>query len=229
MTFFALYVFRNKPVKEKGMLTILVPAYNIGLFAYPLVSSIWGDEGLRYFGMFDIGNSFIIFGSNYIIASKYSGEVSSVDYKSILKKVATSISLLAYTGTLIFKITGLNFPDFLLNIAGTLSKGNTPLSLLLLGLYLSFNFNAGHLANMLKVLAMRYVPGLLTGILIYLFLPANMLYRTTLMVGMILPISLATIPYSVQFKYDSKFVGTLNNITIVASFILMWIMVSIIT
>ena len=40
---------------------MIVPGFNIGLFAYPLVEGIWGQEGIKYFGMFDMGNAFIVF------------------------------------------------------------------------------------------------------------------------------------------------------------------------
>ena len=43
-----------------------------------------------------------------------------------------------------------------------------------------------------------------------------------MLIGFILPISFTVIPYSVEFGYDTKFVGTVNNLTIVISFLLMW-------
>ncbi len=71
MAVVGLTVFKRESRRTKGMLAMLVPSFNIGLFAYPLVESIWGTEGLRYFGMFDMGNSFIVFAVCYIIASVY--------------------------------------------------------------------------------------------------------------------------------------------------------------
>src|SRR5699024_6225670 len=64
-----IFIFKKEPFKVKGMLTMLVSGLNIGLFAYPLVEGIWGKEGIVYFGMFDIGNSLIVFGLLYLMAS----------------------------------------------------------------------------------------------------------------------------------------------------------------
>ena len=57
-----------------------MPGFNIRLFAYPLVEAIWGLEGLKYFGMFDMGNSIIVFGVCYIFTSVYSAEGVGINY-----------------------------------------------------------------------------------------------------------------------------------------------------
>ncbi|GAE94888.1 transporter [Gracilibacillus boraciitolerans JCM 21714] len=63
-----LFIFRKHPNTTKGTFGMMVPGLNIGLFAYPLVEGLFGFEGLQYFGMFDVGNAFIVFGLSYIIA-----------------------------------------------------------------------------------------------------------------------------------------------------------------
>lgn len=40
-----LFLFRNEANKQKGMLGMLIPGFNIGIFAYPLVQGIWGLKG----------------------------------------------------------------------------------------------------------------------------------------------------------------------------------------
>ncbi|WP_235976296.1 AEC family transporter [Niallia circulans] len=42
-----LFLFRNEANKQKGMLGMLIPGFNIGIFAYPLVQGIWGPEGIN--------------------------------------------------------------------------------------------------------------------------------------------------------------------------------------
>src|SRR5699024_878470 len=71
ITGIGLYIFRNEPRKTRGMLTMLVAGFNIGLFAYPLVEGIWGKTGIQYFGMFDVGNAFIVFGAIYLVGNHY--------------------------------------------------------------------------------------------------------------------------------------------------------------
>jgi predicted permease len=222
MTVVGLIVFKGESRRQKGMLTMMVPSFNIGLFAYPLVESIWGTEGLRYFGMFDMGNAFIVFAVCYIIASIYSSNEGEICYKNILSKVLKSIPFLTYIITLSINLLGLSIPKPIIEMTGIISKANMPLALLVLGLYLSFSFKKEYLKNMAKIIALRYIIGLGVGILLYTFVPLDPMFKKTMLIGFILPISLTVIPYSVEFGYDTRFVGTVNNLTIIISFLLMW-------
>jgi len=228
MTAFALFVFRKESRKMRGMYSMLVPSFNVGLFGYPLVEAIWGKEGLKYFGMFDMGNSIIVFGTGYIIASVFSEDNVKIDYKTVAGRALRSVPFLSYIAALIINVLHISLPKIFIDITEVIAKGNMPLSLLLLGIYLSFRFEDGYGIKMLKILAMRYIPGILTGILLYNILPFSHMFRITMLLGFSLPVSLAVVPYSVQFKYDSRFVGTLNNATIILSFILMWVTVTLI-
>src|SRR5699024_12381493 len=66
MAILGLFIFRKKDRQTKGMLTMLIPGFNIGLFAYTLVEGIWGKEGIKYFGMFDVGNAIVVFGVMFL-------------------------------------------------------------------------------------------------------------------------------------------------------------------
>jgi predicted permease len=228
MTFFAFFIFRKLQRKEKGMLAMLFPAFNIGLFAYPLVEAIWGNEGLKYFGMFDMGNSLMVFGVAYLIACVHSGDASTINFKKLSIKVFSSIPFLSYIVTLPLNLLHLSYPSYFLNITKVVAKANMPLSLLLLGTFLSFSFELKHWQRMAQILAVRYTVGISIGLLLYFFLPFEPMFKTTLLLGLCLPISLAVVPFSVEFGYDNKFVGTVNNATIMISFALMWIGVTLV-
>ncbi len=226
MAIVALIVFKGESRRKKGMLTMLVPSFNIGLFAYPLVESIWGKGGLKYFGMFDMGNSFIVFAVCYIIASIYSSSEGEICYKNIFSKTLHSIPFLTYIITLTINLLGLSIPKPIIEITEILSKANMPLALLVLGLYLSFSFKKAYLKNMAKIIALRYMIGLGVGILLYNLVPIDPMFKITMLIGFILPISFTVIPYSVEFGYDTRFVGTINNFTIIISFLLMWAIIA---
>lgn len=227
MAILALFIFKRESRSTRGMLSMLLPGFNIGLFAYPLVEAIWGEKSLKYFGMFDMGNAIILFCICYLIANYFSSSEENISFKSILKKISKSIPLLAYMLTLIVNIFGLHFPGTMIDIAKILSKANMPLSLLLLGLYLNFSFETSYWKNMGKILTFRYIIGLMVGATLFFIVPFDSLFRYTLLIGLILPIGLAVVPYAVEFNYDQRFVGTLSNITILISFLLVWIIVGI--
>ena len=74
-----------------------------------------------------------------------------------------------------------------------------------------------------QVLGIRYLLGLCLGIVLYLSLPLSDLFREMLLIGLLLPISMAVIPYSVDFGYDTDQVGVIVNLTNIISFGLMWL------
>jgi len=219
----AFIIFRKQPKEEKGMLTMQFASFNIGLFAYPLIEATWGSTGLKYFGMFDMGNSLMTFGTAYIIACLHSAHHEKISYRRLIFRALTSIPFLAYVATLFMSIMHLSYPSYFLSICKIISKANMPMSLLLLGIFLSFSFELKHWKRLLQILAVRYTLGITVGLLLYMVLPFDKMFRITLLLGFCLPISLSVVPYAVECGYDKKFVGTVNNATIIISFMVMWV------
>ncbi|WP_226035394.1 AEC family transporter [Aquibacillus saliphilus] len=223
-----ILVFKNESRKTKGMLAMMVPGFNIGLFAFPLVEGIWGHEGIEFFGMFDIGNSFIVFGLSYLIGSFYSEDKVTFNFKRILGKVSKSIPLITYIIVCFLNSVGLKLPEIVVDVSGIVSVANMPLSLLLLGIYLNFSFEKGYGKLIAKLLTVKYVTGLGIGILLFVFLPFEATFKYMLLIALILPISASVLPYSVEFGYNRRFVGTVSNLTIIISFGLIWLITNII-
>ncbi len=222
--FFGLFVFRKKQRNIKGMLGMMVPGLNIGLFAYPLVEAIFGKEGITYFGMLDVGNAFIVFGLSYLIGSFYSKEDVKLDFKTVVTKMSKSIPLMTYIIVVIINLIGLTLPSVIVDVADIISGANMPLSLLLLGIYLNFSFDKRYVKLMLQYLGLRYGVGLLLGVLCFFVFPFDEMFKYTVLLGFLLPTSMSVLPYSVEFEYNQKFVGTLSNLTIIISFILLWLL-----
>jgi predicted permease len=223
ITVIAIFAFRNEKGKMRGALSMLIPGFNIGLFAYPLVETLWGIDALKYFAMFDMGNAIILFGVCYAIGCWFSVEGAKVDFKYIAKKLLTFFPLIAYMTTLAFNLLGIQFPAFILDLSKILAKANAPMSLLVLGIYLDFSLDASYLKKILKALAIRYGFGLAFGFTLFLLLPFGEMFQNTMLIGFILPVGLAVIPYSAQFEYDSKLIGSIINLTNVISFALIYI------
>lgn len=222
MAFLGYLAFKKESRKVKGMMMMIVPGFNIGLFAYPLVEGIWGQEGIKYFGMFDMGNVFIVFGLTYLIGSFYSSEENTFEYKQVLVKMSRSIPLLTYILICALSIIELQLPTVVLDVAGVISKANMPLSLVLLGIFLNFSLDKSYFKKIIKYLTLRYVVGLSIGLLVFFFLPLDIMFRYTILLALIFPMSFSALVYAVQFNYDKKFIGTVSNITIIISFVLLW-------
>jgi hypothetical protein len=218
------YHFRHEPRSVRGNMMFCSIGWNIGLFAYPMIQSIFGIVGFTYIAMFDMGNTLIIFGLSYIIAVMYSPTGAEVSGKIIAKKLVRLLPLMSFIIAVIINLSGWRFPDFWATILGDVSNANGPLVLILLGIYLNFSFERKDWQYIGKILAIRYVVGFLTGLLFFIILPFNLLAKLMVFVGFVMPIGMAVVPYSVQYEYNRKLTGTLVNFSVVISFGLMWLL-----
>jgi malate permease and related proteins len=232
MAFIGLIVFKKYPKKLKGLLLMTLIGFNVAHFSFPLIEGIYGQEGLQYIALIDAGNAFTVFLICYIFGSIYSHNSNSdkgeINVKKTLTQLAKSAPLITYIFALILNLSGAIFPVFFLDLVTIISYANTPLSLLLLGIYLDFSFKKSEWLNILKVVILRYVIGLSIGLLLFFFLPKDdftHLIRLIIMISLILPVGLAVIPFSVEFEYDQELTTMITNISIVISFILIWIII----
>jgi malate permease and related proteins len=220
-----LLFYKNEERELKGSLMMLSSGFNVGLFAFPLVYAIWGMDGLTYFSMFDVGASFIVFGISYILGSYFSEEGLNLNPIEILKKLGKSIPLMTYMIASILNFCHITLPDLIINLASTISGANIPLSLILLGLFLNFKFDKQFIKPMVKFLTFRYGLGLSVGLVLYYLLPYDIMLRTTILIGLLLPVPASALTYAVEFKYSNdstRFVATMSNITIVISIIILY-------
>lgn len=229
ITSLSFFLYRKEDRNIRGMLSMLMPGFNVGLFAYPLVEAIMGKEAIKYLGMFDMGAAFNGFVIAYIIGSYFSPGSSNVDTKTIIKKLTKSIPLITYIVTLIVLVMGLNYPVIIVDVANIIARANMPLALLVLGIFFSFNIESHNWPNIIKVLGFRYLVGLTIGLFLYYILPLNSLYRSIIVISLILPPPVVMIPYAIDFNYNYRFVGTILNISNMISYLFMWITFNILT
>ncbi|WP_262370064.1 AEC family transporter [Dictyoglomus thermophilum] len=107
-----LYFLRGLDLDDRLKWTLLIGicGYNVGLFSYPFIKGLYGDEGLLYMAMFDIGNSFIVFGLAYAI-SLIAMEEGKIDFRKVLKKVILFFPLDIYFAALLLNLFHVRFPD----------------------------------------------------------------------------------------------------------------------
>lgn len=223
-TVLALIIFKNEKKDLKGTFVMLASGYNVGLFAFPLVEALWGAEGLIYFGMFDVGNSIIVFGLTYIVGSYYSEEGLTLRPSGVMRKFSKSIPFMTYIIMTILNFANIQMPALLIDTAAIISNANMPLSLILLGIYLNFNIAKQDVNLFIKYFLFRYGFGLIFGLLLYFTLPFNQMFRITLLIGFLLPIGLSVIPYSYEFKFKTtQLIGGITNISILISILFIYL------
>ncbi|MBP7602596.1 MAG: AEC family transporter [Spirochaetes bacterium] len=216
-------VFRNEEPARRGILTISAMGFNIGLFAFPLIEGVWGTEGLRYIAMFDMGNALIVFLVCYLAGSYLSPLKKTVGAKQALVQILTFFPFMSYLLSLVLNLSGVGIPPFASDVIRTVARANMSLALLLIGIYLDFSLTGAEWRRIAKVLALRYSLGIAVGAALYILLPVGPLHRGIIAIGLILPVGMSTIPYAVEFGYDTRLAGMMVNATNILSFIIMWI------
>ncbi len=224
MSVIAYRVFRNEEPARRGILTISVMGFNIGLFAFPLIEGVWGTEGLRYIAMFDMGNAIIVFLVCYLTGAHLSPLKKAAGVKQALIQILTFTPFISYMLSLALNLSGLGIPPLASDVIRTVARANMALALLLIGIYLDFSLTGAEWCRVAKVLALRYSLGLAAGAALYFLLPVGPLHRGIIAIGLILPVGMSTIPYAVEFGYDTRLAGMMVNATNILSFVIIWIL-----
>jgi hypothetical protein len=220
----AFFLFKKEKNSIRGVLTMGSGGWNVGLFGFPLIESIWGAKALLFAIMYDIGNTFLAFGVLYPIGSHFS-EVPSRGKLNMLKKVLLLPPVLGMIMGLTLNASNIPLPNILEDVLTTLSKANKPLVLLLLGIYLSFNLDKNQFNGILKVLIIRYGIGLLTILAIYFLLPKSLM-SNVLIALVILPVGMSVLLFSDELGFDAKIAGTMANLSLLLSFGLLWLVIT---
>lgn len=198
-------LFRKYDNHVKGSVGMMAASLNIGLFAYPLVETIWPKNGMIYFGMADIGGAIIMFGVTYFVGSYYSEGSDQFNFKFLGKKLISSVPLVTYIVMFILNMANIHLPKASIDFFTIISKANMPLSMILLGIMLSFRIEKQFLPIAVKYLIVHYGLGCIAGLLVHFFLPtSDDMIKTTLLITWLLPVGVAIIPYSIQFKYKDR-------------------------
>lgn len=221
-------IFKKEDPAYRGILTMGSAGFNLGLFAYPLIEGVWGWEGLTYAIMFDLGNSFINFIVNYGMGTYLSSKHPHKNpAKAIALKVIKLPPLQAMILGLACNLAAYSIPAIPLDVIETISKGNKPMVLLLMGIYFSIRLPKKSFQKVFQVLSLRYVLGISVGLTLYYLLPFNDAYRNMLLICLILPAGMTLITYSDEFDFDTGIAAALVNFSMLISFTLMWILVGI--
>ncbi|MES2797615.1 MAG: AEC family transporter [Bacteroidota bacterium] len=222
----AYLVFAKYPPNLRGVLMMGMGGTNVGLFGFPIIEELFGKEALAYAIMYDIGNTIIVFGVIYPIGRYFSPlHEKGLGIKPILKKIFSLPPFIGMLIGLIINLLAIPMPEIFYDFLGILAKGNKPIVLLLMGIYLSFSLDKNQIIGISKVLYIRYAVSIIVILILYYFLPINQM-RNVLMMCIILPMGMTILPFSDEMNYSSKMAGSMVNLSLIISFALMWVLVS---
>ena len=215
--------FAKYPNDLRGVLTMGAGGLNVGLFGFPIIEGLFGKEAMVYAVMFDIGNTIMTFGVVYPIGSYFSANHKGLpEFGTLIKKIFRLPPVLGMVIGLLINVSHIEMPTLFFDFLDTIAKANKALVLLLMGIYLSFELNKKQMIAISKVLIIRYAVGILFVLGIYFSLSHDSLLYAVLIICVMLPSGMTILPFSDELNYDTKIPGTLVNISLLISFVLMW-------
>ncbi|ACM22633.1 MULTISPECIES: AEC family transporter [Thermotoga] len=211
----ALLVFsRIEDPRVRIPIVLSFVGFNTGLFMYPLAESLWGVDSVVNYALFDLGNSFFIFGVGKAVAER-----SGV--KGVLK-VFEFPPFLVLMLSLILNQFGFYPPGIVLKVAQTIKNANAFLVFFLVGYYLSFKsvFRKARLIAVAGVV--KYLLGFIVSFFAVRMFTLSSFEKMNLFLSPLLPSAIMTLVYSIEKDYDSELAsGLITFSTIVSSAIIL--------
>jgi predicted permease len=216
-------LFRRRPRPARGQASYLLPAFNVGLFAYPLIESALGRDGLKYLAMFDMGVAVSTFVVVFAVGRHYAPlTVPDAGFAATARDSLRSVPLVVYGVTLLLSALGVRYPPPFVALAHALAPANMPLALLGLGMFLHFDGARRHWRDLAQILGLRFGFGLAVGLALYFTLPYDPIFRAVVLAALLLPPPVTSLAYAVEFGYDAPFVGLLLNVANVVGYFVLW-------
>ena len=123
-----------------------------------------------------------------------------------------SVPLVTYIVMFTLNMSNIHIWKPAIDFFSILSKANMPLSMILLGVMLSFSIDREYLPVTIKYLFTLWISYCSRNTCTFLFTGIRSMIKTTLLITWLLPVGVAIIPYSIQFKYKTlPFVGMVTN------------------
>lgn len=209
---------RGETPMNRALSMINTSGFNVGGFALPFIQSIFPESYIIYICMFDMGNSFMCTGGTYAIASSVSdasGNRPTVG--GIFRKLFSSVPFCTYIMILILSIFKISLPSPILTVTEIAAKANAFLAMLVIGILLELKFDMSEKKMIKRILASRYFIAVTLSLLVYFFLPADIVVRKMIVIGLMAPVSAVAPVFSARLGSDSPVPAAINSITIIVS------------
>ena len=205
--------------KKQAFAVVNTSGYNIGNFTLPFVQSFLGPMGVITTSLFDIGNAFICLGGAYSIATVIQGSLKENPIKKIAVSLIKSVPFDCYIIMVVLSLLHISLPAPVVSFAEIIGNGNAFLAMLMIGVGFKISANMEQLAEVVKILVIRYGVALIFALGCYFLLPMQLEVRQTLMVLAFSPIASAAPAFTADLDGDTGLSSAVNSFSIVCSII----------
>lgn len=205
---------------------LALPAYNIGNFTLPFVSSFLGADGVIGSCLFDMGNSPFCLGMDYTFTAMAIGESEGEKMWKQVVSVFKRPAFSTYCLMILLALFRLHLPDAVFDFAGLISPANAPMAMLMIGLMLEFRFDRTKLKDAVLVNVLRLLMAAVVAFLVFNFAPFSHAVRKAVAITAFAPISSAGPAFIAQLKGDVALAGFASTISIILALILIPLLIA---
>lgn len=209
----------KKPGNQKAFDMLNLTGYNIGNFTMPFVQSFLGPIGFAATSLFDAGNSVMCTGITFSLASAVNGGEEKSSVKTILRTLVSSVPFDAYVIMTILAALHLRLPKVVILFAETAGNANAFLALLMIGIGFEIHMDKEKIAEILKILIVRYGIGLAFSLGFFFLLPFSLEIRQALALVVLGPVSSVSPAFTGKLGGDVELSSAINSLTIVVSIV----------
>ncbi|MDH6363655.1 putative permease [Enterococcus sp. PF1-24] len=209
----------KKTLPQQKFLMYSVSGYNIGNFTIPFTQAFL-PAALPLLALFDLGNSVMLAGGTTLAIDALTKDGESNNFIGVVKKLFGSPTFLTYLimfGLRYFEIT---IPSAVLSVTTIAGGANTFLSMFMIGLFLDLYLPKDFHQGVVKVLGVRYLTGIVMGLIIVL-LPLPQMLTIVLCLLCVGPMSTFGVINSVKAGMAEEAVGFASSASFLISFLLM--------
>ena len=196
---------RRKPLRYGTIVS------NGGFLGNPVIEGIYGAQGLFYASVFMIPVRIVMWsvGTSCFMKEKN---------QKLFKKVMTHPCIVALYLGLIVMISGVEFPTSVNNTIEGISRCNTPLSMMLVGMMLAEMNPRGLIDRMMVIytgIRLLLIPAVMFGITAFFPIPSLLRGITVIIAGMPAPVT--TVLLSTKYNGDEEYATGMIFITTILS------------
>lgn len=198
--------------ETQGGFILATSSINSVYFAYPVILATFGEEGLTYAVLFDLGQTTLTLTVLYGLAVWHNTQ--STTSKSASTRLLSSPPLWALVCILTVKFSGHQLPPWLVEILQPLHLTTTPLASLVLGLSISFSTirRTAHLATF--GVTTRVGGGLLLGLTTVWILGLTGVERAVVLLIAAMPSAVSALIIAAEAQLDEELVASIVTLSI---------------
>lgn len=218
LNFVAIYATRREPGATRALTLLMTCGFLIAPFSLPFVHANM-PYAFMAMAAFDVAQGLFNMGFNYGTASM----LAASDLKQrarfspwfLLKNMVRSGPMAAYFFMLALSALRLPLPGFVLSFAQKVGGANIFLSMAFIGLVLDFSLDRGALRRLGRILLIRYGCALAVAALCFWALPIDPTFAKVITLGLLAPVSNASMAYADRFGCDVKVYGAASSASFV--------------